>query len=715
MTSPTPQLVLLIALAMTFLGFVPPAEGQRRIRSGESSGFDDIVFAISFSPDGGTLAIARGASDPVHRFGRIELWDTHTLTLRHLLKGFDGPVRSISFSPDGHTLISGSTEFRSPKLKQDARSREGLRFGELKWWDTVTGELKQKVTMPGEESYAIQATQSPDGKQLAVAESFLQPFPIFSLPPFGGRNLDLSISRAYYFRKAIYKVEMKLVDAQTGKSRFKLDMDQPGIAHFSPDGMLLAVANGKQVKLWNTQTGKEARNLKDLKGNANAILFSPDGQTLAVASTRFDQIDEKDFIKIIGISEIKLFNVSSGKVIARLTDVGAVNSLAFSPNGRTLIAGGVLPGNKGETAGFRLLDLDSGKSRDVPTGDYKEAVDLLAVTQAGGFMAFRSGPSAVKLLDTHDGTLKQTWDADSVGDAVERPSSRFLMSVKRVLAIAFSVDGTRLSGESDQGEIKSWDHRTGEVKRSLSMEQSDPTLVVASSGGKSFAEVSQGKLLFWDENSDTKRIVPLPALNTISALALSADGRTLAVGSAGKVTLLAPSGEVAKELSLDGVVTRLVFSDAGRMIAGADEEGSVRIWNVANGRIERTLSSLNEITALIFAPNGELLATAATDRTIAVWNLKRGLPQAKFQKHDATINALAFSPDTQLLASGGDDRTIVIWDVGTGKSKHTFKGHEQTVASLAFSRDGRLLASGSGNASVVLWEVGTGKLGRVLK
>ncbi len=334
----------------------------------------------------------------------------------------------------------------------------------------------------------------------------------------------------------------------------------------------------------------------------------------------------------------------------------------------------------------------------------------------GSLLAFRSGPATVKLLDTANARVKQTWDADSVGDAVERPTSRYLLSVSRVLAVAFSADGTTVAGESDHGEIKLWDHRTGEVKQQLSIEQADPSLVAASMDGKSFAEISQGTLLFWNANSDSKTIVPLPGPHAVSALALSADGQMLALGTGSEVELLSPTGEVVKKLSgPEGTVSRLTFSKDGSMLAGADEDGTINIWKLATGRIDKTFRSLTQITALVFSPGGEILATATADNTISLWNLPTGLSPRKFQKHDSTINALAFSPNGQLLASGGDDRTIVLWEVAAGKSKRTFKDHDQTVASLAFSPDGQLLASGSGNASVVLWEVGTGKLSRVLR
>jgi WD40 repeat protein len=712
---------LLAILGVALLGSTLPVEGQSgRTPTVNPTSLDDIVFAISFSPDGRTLAIARGALEPMQRFGRIELWDAETLKLRQLIKGFDGPVRSISFSPDGQTLISGSTEFRNPKLQQQARSRRGLTFGELKWWDTRTGDLKQKLTMPGEDSYSILAIQSPDGKQLALRESFWQSSIPLSMPitgALGSTSVDLATGRGPYWPSSFFKVEMKLISAETGELRFKLNMDRPGAATYSPDGNLLAVASGNEVKLWNTQTGNEVRKLKDLRGTVNAVAFSPDGRSLAAASTRYEREDAGKVIKIIGISEARLFDVNTGKRTLILKDVGALNTLAFSPTGRVLIVGGVLPQNRGGVGGMRLFDLQTGRATDLLTGaDYQEAVDSLVLSRNGNLLAFRSGAATVKLVDTQKGTVKQTWDADSVGDAVERPTSRFVLSVTRVLAVAFSADGKTVTAESDHGEIKMWDHRTGEVKQHLSLEQAAPSLVAASMDGKSFAEISEGTLLFWNANSDTKRVVPLTGPHPLSALALSPDGQMVALGIGSEVALLSPTGEVTKKLSgQESPVSRLTFSPDGRMLAGTDKAGIIRIWNVPSGRIEKTFRSLTEITALVFAPHGETLAAATSDNTISLWNLHTGQPQAKFQKHEGTINALAFSPNGQLLASGGDDRTIVLWEVAVGKSKRTFKGHDQTVASLAFSPDGQLLASGSGNASVVLWEVGTGKLSRVLR
>ena len=284
-----------------------------------------------------------------------------------------------------------------------------------------------------------------------------------------------------------------------------------------------------------------------------------------------------------------------------------------------------------------------------------------------------------------------------------------------MLAVAFSADGRTLSGETDQGEIKLWDPRTGEVKRQFTDDE-DPSLVAVSGDGKTFAEISNGQLRVWGVGADEKRIVPLRGRGSITAVALSADGQILAVNSDRDIQVATQTGEVVNTLtSRQRSVDRLSVSDDRQMLASADESGTVEIWDLAKAQIVRTINTGARTTALRFAPNGLTLASANETQSISLWNLQSGLLQQKLQKHEGLINALAFSPDGQWLASGGDDRTVIIWETASGKSKRTLKGHDQTVTSVAFSPDGRLLASGSGNASVVLWDVKTGKLSRVLR
>ena len=72
------------------------------------TGHTGWVFSVSFSPDGGT--IASGSGDRT-----IRLWDAATGAHLRTLTGHTGVVNSVSFSPDGGTIASGSWG-RNPSL-----------------------------------------------------------------------------------------------------------------------------------------------------------------------------------------------------------------------------------------------------------------------------------------------------------------------------------------------------------------------------------------------------------------------------------------------------------------------------------------------------------------------------------------------------------------------------------------------------------------------
>jgi WD40 repeat protein len=102
---------------------------------------------------------------------------------------------------------------------------------------------------------------------------------------------------------------------------------------FSPDGKLLASGGGGAAKLLDLTTNKVRIVIKAGSGlDVYCVAFSPAGGTLAVGvgSRAFDG----------SYGEVRLWDVGLGRVRAVLKgESGKVRSLAFAPDGKTLVTG----------------------------------------------------------------------------------------------------------------------------------------------------------------------------------------------------------------------------------------------------------------------------------------------------------------------------------------------------------------------------------------
>ena len=750
----------LFALCVLLSGGVNQ-HAQTRPPQHVATGADDVIFSVRFSPDSRTLAIARGASDISQRYGRVELWDVATGTLRQLIKGFDGPVWSISFAPDGKTLVTGSSEFHETKIQAKAMRREGKLSAELKWWDPQTGELKQQLALPGDDRIGVLAAYSPDGKTLATVEYYGQrptaPVkstgsldPLWAPVDRGGNptgeykrpaDADTVLGRSGWGR-AIYDSDLKLLDARTGDLRIKVKRglgsyripffvgphpppDLRGLfslgltaqrrepAIFSPDGQLVAVWNADEITLWNSATGEEVRKLKKFNGELSATAFSPDSRTLATAVTKLSSKGNRVVFK----SEVGLYDLATGALTQTLSvRTEAISSLAFSLNGRQLLIGGLRLNEEKPIETLELSDIQTGSLGSVHTGN-EGSVRSLALSPNGRVLALQSDAATVELLDTLTWKIARTFDEKSDGDASPRPVSRFVLSVKRVLSLAFTADGNTISGEIEQDGIKQWDIRTGGVKKQIDEREDPAALVDVSANGNDAAEITGDETVrLWDVATGSKTIIPNGG-GSISAIALSRNGHALAIAYPKQIVILNPATREPMR-TLQGRTSNIdsmTFSVDGETLAAAGESGAIEIWALESGQITKTITSTGKVTALCFSPDGRTIASASADGAVNLWDSRTGALVLQLKKHSATVNAIAFSGKGNLIATGGDDRTVIIWETATGKSQRTLKGHEMTVTSLAFSPDASLLASGCGNASVVLWDVRTGDLNRVLR
>ena len=370
---------------------------------------------------------------------------------------------------------------------------------------------------------------------------------------------------------------------------------------YSPDRSILASGSGDgTIQLWAVETGQHfSTSIRHRLGGrpsgaVDALAFSPDGTTLASAS-----------------EEIKLWDVESRAHLATLkANKRKIFSVAFSPDGTILVSG--------------AWD-DTVKLWEVGTGQH-----ISTLHGAGGWSLAYSPDGNTLALGQYDGTVKLT-DVKS-----GRRVGRLRGYDDIVNTVVFSPDGTKLAvgarggDQSSRGIVKLW--RFPPKALDVLTQRSLSTFYTQSKGG--------------------------------IRVAFSPDSRILAVGSDDGVSLLdVETGEkiVTLEKSFSPAVA---FSPDGRMLASRSADGT-RLWDVSTRKI--IMTSRQEVES-------------------------SGAP-------------VAFSPDSKMLAMGTSRGKIVLLDVKTERNIATRHGHGEAVSSVAFSPDGNILASGSRDGTALLWKV----------
>jgi WD40 repeat protein/serine/threonine protein kinase len=323
----------------------------------------------------------------------------------------------------------------------------------------------------------------------------------------------------------------------------------------------------------------------------------------------------------------------------RLRHLNVVNTVLWSADGKRLTS-------CGDDGAIRFWDPDTGRSQ----GELQLGGRIwdVAASSDGRWLAVAS-------------TSANLWER--VAGHYDGPIP--LKGVTNIGRLAFAPDGQTLAlGEVD-GRVRLWDLRPRqpvEIAQLKGHENNVQGLAWSRDGGTIYSASLDGRLLIRQRQGKSWELMPgPPRLRTrLMCLALSPDGKTLAVGA---------------------------------------EDKMLWLWDTAKWDEPRTAFKAHEgaVLRVAFRPDGKALATASSDLLVKVWDLTGELPgtPAILRGHTHYVNGIAFAPDGKSLASGGLDRTVRLWDTTASGWTERFppRGHLAPVAGLAFNANGSILVT----------------------
>jgi WD40 repeat protein/DNA-binding SARP family transcriptional activator len=614
---------------------------------------------IALSPDGRTLAV--GAAEAG---GGLLFFDARTFGPIGEPLPVRGGVASVAYSPDGRRLAYGGDRVLG---LIDARTREPLAAVSVNVeGDSGVGRIA--FTPDGSQLVVVLVGRSRerisvrDATTLAATGPAIEPkgfvgayvgstwqAPGFAVTPDGRAAVIASNDDELVWWDLRSRTPTRRLEIGAGRHPLAL----------SPDGRMAAVGIDGGFELLDTRTGAR-RKIASPDGTPSWLLFAPDGET--VVSTGLD-------------GTIALWDVPSGRLRETLRGhSGSVMQPVYSRDGRTLYTAG----HDGtaiawDIGGGRGLERRFTFTRD-PVPDPNYAGHPGAFSPDGRLIALGLEGQGIRLWDAADLT--------PVGPSV-------LETGGEVKGLAFSPDGRTLAASALGAEITLWDVGSRSLLHRESVGGAGPwvdlafspdgrTLAVTSGSGVRLVDVATWTTVREIESEDAQRRHPFitPVFSADGALiatsrgfeggadvwdattgasiltvdapdvqdpndivALSADGRTLAVGGwVGPVRIIdVRSGELVRELDpgTAGAFT-LDLSPDGRVLAVGGWQPLAGLWDVPTGvRIGPAFTAGNERAWVDLSPDGRWLLLTHADGHGALYDVD---PESWTQRACALAN-----------------------------------------------------------------------------
>jgi WD40 repeat protein len=551
---------------------------------------------VAFSPAQPLLAFSGATSDTN---GLVRLWDPLTRQTLTTELSLNGECRGLAFSEDGRRLITS-------------------------------------VGAPGDE---LAILQIPEGGKLrsytAPQSTSLEGTPI---------AIDANLSIAAHSDDRMKGYGIHFLDLMTAKERWTApplrDQRITALA-LSPDRKVLASGEGylpSPVRLWDASTGKEMNRLEGHRGWISALVFWPDGKTLASASG--DQT-----IRLWDISNVT--NVPPPRI---LRGHGLeVWRLVLLPDAKTLVSGS----KDGTVLVWDTLVNQRERARVI--------LPERVVT-----WCFGQDSRSVLTVDSRGTVLR--WSGSGFQDREVLLETGLQVDLNYGRRILISRDGRLVAITSTNGEAVVWDIARGcQIRKLIGVGgESRPCRFLSEGQRLVIVDLLDGSLAEWDLVTGEKTRAwrgagPMWRLTCD----FSPDNRwCLAVNQSGGTILrdLESGHEIEAALAIK-TTSAASFSPDVRRFALSSLQGYTRLWETATLKETATLRGvLQGVHSVAWAPDGKRLATGSDGKeAIKVWDSQTYEELLTLEGNGTVFRLSDFSPDGNVLGSYSLEGFLHLW------------------------------------------------------
>jgi WD40 repeat protein len=465
---------------------------------------------------------------------------------------------------------------------------------------------------------------------------------------------------------------------------------------FSADGSQVLSQGDKELRLWDVASGRLVRQTNDHSFDT-CLTASPDGRYLA---------------DVIG-GCIHVVEWKTGDVIAELDTQEVWMSLAFSADSKALV---------GLTADAVICSWDLASRQEtarhvlhgLPPEFARATYRFWSLSADGAVVVGRFQGFA-------DQERQGTWHFWNTAMGKEdRPGlkTHHLASRAADCCWCLSPDGRMLAMTTEGGVVEVWDTRSG--KRLALDAEPVAQMLSLDPGGRHLALADRGEVSLWDLDTGKRVWHVNPTGERASALTFTADGKTLAVGSATSITML----DVAT-----GKRTGFSQGDPGRFWGpghfGGDgtlvvaHGGKLSVRAMAAGEEIRTFSAAELLPGASrqadarparFHPEGRLVSSSADGRRQAWHRLREVTVTCTTTGRVLLVvpqgRAQAFAPDGNMAAFIDEfGREVTLRDMASGTVVRRWSDALAEFTGVSFSPDSRTLALSTREGTVLVCDV----------